>query len=133
MTPEGVIGQHVSPDGRSLLAQGSDGLWQVVALETGKAVAARGLRRGDIVAGWSSDGGAAFVTTEWWKVPSRLERVNLTSGTRTLDPEWRAVDHAGLTTAIAVVVRNDGRRYSYSYQRLLSTLYQIDGLNLSVR
>ena len=35
VTPEGVIGQWVSPDGRRLLAQGSDGAWQVVALETG--------------------------------------------------------------------------------------------------
>jgi len=96
-------------------------------------VAARGLQIGDLVAGWSRDGGAAFVTAAWWNLPARLERVDLTTGARTLIRELAPVDRAGVLNAIASGVRNDGREYTYTYQRVLSTLYVIDGVDLSDR
>jgi eukaryotic-like serine/threonine-protein kinase len=133
VTPEGVLGAWVSPDGRRLLAQGPDGTWQIVPIEGALPPAPRGLRLGDIVAGWSNDGESALVTAAVWNVPSRLERVNLTTGARTLIKELAPADHAGLTYALANMVRNDGREYAYGYGRVLSTLYQIDGLNLSAR
>ncbi len=76
VTPEGVVGWVLSPDGRRLLAQAPDEVWQVIRLDGGAPATAHGLRPDDRVAGWSTDGRAALVTGTW-PVPARLERVDL--------------------------------------------------------
>jgi len=73
------------------------------------------------------------VTADWYMVPSRLERVNLTTGTRTLVKELAPADRTGVAACIARRVGDDGRQYTYGYDRRLSTLYQIDGVSLSGR
>jgi hypothetical protein len=79
---------------------------------------------------WSTDGRAVFVTGNG-AVPQRLERVDLLTGARSLIKQLAPVDRVGVTYIAVSSVRDDGREYAYSYYRSLSTLYQIDGLNLS--
>ena len=76
------IGGWFPDDGRQLLAHDSAGAWHVVDLTTGVVRAAAGLQPTNTVAGWSSDGRAAFATRVP-QVPARLERADLTTGVRT--------------------------------------------------
>ena len=133
VTAEGVIASAPpSPDGLRVLAQGPDGMWQVITLDSGQAATARGLRQNDVVAGWSADGRAAFVSSVL-TVPGRLERVDLLTGARSLIKEVAPPDRAGVTMIYIGSVMADGREYAYGYVRALSTIYQIDGVNLSSR
>ena len=96
----------------------------------GPPAAARGLGPDDLVAGWSKDGRAAFVTGAW-PVPARLERVDLLTGARTLIKELAPPELAGVNNIWVSSVMADGRVYAYSYLSVRLTLYQIDGLNFS--
>jgi hypothetical protein len=130
-TAEGMLTTAApSPDGMRLLGLGPDGVWQIIALDGSPQEIARGLRPDDIAVDWSTDGRAVFVTGNG-AVPQRLERVDLLTGARSLIKQLAPVDRVGVTYIAVSSVRDDGREYAYSYYRSLSTLYQIDGLNLS--
>jgi hypothetical protein len=130
ITPEGVLGAALSVDGRQLLAHDSAGAWHVVDLATGVARAAAGLQPTDTVAGWSSDGRAAFATRVP-QVPARLERVDLQTGARTLVRELAPPDRTGVNVIVPTSIIDDGRGYAYFYMRDVATWYVVHGTALS--
>ena len=55
-------------------------------------------------------------------IPSRLERVELASGKRTLLREIGPPDRAGILGLVGVSVSADGRGYAYGYWKRFSKL-----------
>jgi serine/threonine protein kinase len=132
VTPEGVVSAALSPDGRRLLAKDVAGAWQVVELSNGAMEAARGLEAADLVAGWSRDASAAFAS-RIIEVPSRLDRVDLRTGTRTRLRELAPPDRTGVISISLNSVIDDARGYAYWYTRNLGTIYLVEGMNLAGR
>ena len=59
---------------------------------------------------------------------ARIERLDLATGKRTPVKTLMPADRAGLIDLSFVSLSTDARSYVYSYKRVLSTLYLVDGL-----
>ena len=124
------FGGLLSPD-RSFLAVAArgGGLW-IVPLAGGasrRIAASADLPKGTSPAGWTSDGRQLFIARED-EVPMRVRKLDLASGRieswKTLAPE----DLAGVGRFVGVRVVDDGRSWAYTYFRVLSNLYVVEGL-----
>jgi len=131
VTPEGIgFGYRsggISPDGESLAAIGPDRAVHIYPLtgEEPRRVPETGA--GDVPVQWSEDGRYLYVfqTSE---LPTRVDRIDLESGTRELLREITPGDPAGVFNIDMLHMTRNGEYYAYSYRRLLSTLYLVDGL-----
>ena len=61
-------------------------------------------------------------------VPAKAYRVDVATGRAELWKELMPSDAAGVTDIVAICPTPDGRSYVYSYSRLLSNLYIVEGL-----
>jgi eukaryotic-like serine/threonine-protein kinase len=125
-------GGLLSPDRSTLAVSGRDGgLWIVPLNGAGgtsrKIAASADLAKGTNPAGWTTDGRQLFVARED-EVPMRVRRIDLATGRvepwKTLAPE----DLAGVGRFASVRVVADGRSWAYTYMRVLSNLYVVEGL-----
>ena len=130
VTAEGVTpvpyGQIISPDGRSVLAFGPDGQPGIYSTDKGERKAIAGVEAGEQPFGWTPDGASIYVYRP--TVPSRVFRVQLSSGKRTLWKELSPADPVGVFFIRPPHIANDGKSYAYNYSRILSDLYVVDGL-----
>jgi len=62
------------------------------------------------------------------ELPAKVFRVDIASGRRVLWKELMPSDSAGVVGLSTVVIPPDGRSYAYSYVRVLSDLYVVDGV-----
>jgi WD40 repeat protein len=124
------FGGLLSPDRSFLAVAGrSGGLW-IVPLAGGasrRIAASADLPRGTSPAGWTSDGRQLFIARED-EIPMRVRKLELATGRiepwKTLGPE----DLAGVGRITGVRVVEDGRSWAYTYMRVLSNLYVVEGL-----
>jgi Tol biopolymer transport system component len=121
----------LSPDGTRVAGVGHGGDILILPLAGGAAqrIAATvtGLDATARPVGWTSDGQHLFVHRVG-DVPGRDQKLDLATGR--LEP-WRDLtpeDPAGLTRINPVRVAPDGRSWAYTYIRVLSNLYVVDGL-----
>jgi len=141
LTPEGVAGSALSPDGRSAIVRGPDGklgTWPI-DVTTGSASAGGaadtsrfhpipGLDAKYYVAGWAPDGASVYVASSRSEQTSKVYRVNVQTGK--MEP-WRtfgAEGGAGVTDTGAPQFSADGSAYAYVYVRILSEAYVVTGL-----
>ncbi|HEY4565205.1 MAG TPA: hypothetical protein VIJ36_19645, partial [Thermoanaerobaculia bacterium] len=125
--PYGYISKPISPDGRQVAALDADGRMWIFPMEAGLPRLAPGFIPGDELLRWSADGRAVFL----WRSsdsPLRIFRLDLATGEKTLFREIRFPDPAGIYTTTTLVMTPDGGSYAYSYGRMLSTLYLVEGL-----
>jgi Tol biopolymer transport system component len=115
----------VSPDGRTLVAAGHDGV-VLLAVESGQLRPCPGSERGDRPVRWSADGRSLFVL-RYKGFAAQVHRLELTTGRRTLLRELAPPDPAGAGFP-DVRVTPDGKSYAYSFIRNLNDLYLVDGL-----
>jgi hypothetical protein len=127
VTPEGIVSQLISPDGRFVTAQGIDSSVGVCSVEAGKLEKIPGLEPGDNLAQWSQDSSALYVY-RFGEVPTRIFRMDIHTGKRTLVRELQPREHAGVTSLGPIIMSGDASRFVYSYFQSLSTLYVIYGL-----
>ena len=81
----------------------------------------------DIPRRWSADGRSLYVAVR--NAPgARIDRLDLATGKRTLVKTLMPADRAGLLDLSFINLSSDARSYVYSYPRVLSTLYLVDGL-----
>jgi hypothetical protein len=75
---------------------------------------------------FGDDGRSLFV----WKrdLPARVYRIDLETGKRELWKELMPVDPGGVERISNVVVTPDARSYAYTFSRLLSDLFVVEGL-----
>jgi serine/threonine protein kinase len=127
LTPENAWVLAISPDGEWAAAIGPG---QGVSLYPVKGGAARPLPAslpGDRPVAWSSDGRWLWVFRRG-EVPAEVSQLELATGQRQLWKKLRPPDASGVYSINDFKMAADGRAYFYSYKRVLSQLYTIDGL-----
>jgi Tol biopolymer transport system component len=126
VTPEATTKGIVSPDGQQILYSKPDGTWLVQRVGGGTAQTAPGLTTHDQIIRWSADGRSVYVYNPT-RVPFRLERLDLASGFRVLMREIAPADRTGVLWIIWASLTDDTRSYAYSYQRMTSQLFVVEG------
>jgi Tol biopolymer transport system component len=130
ITPEGVgtafPGFAISPDGKSVAAIGSDRRGMLFQIDGGASRPISGIVDGEFPLRFGEDGRSLFV----WKrdLPARVYRVDLETGHRELWKELMPVDPGGVERISNVVITPDAKSYAYTYSRLLSDLFVVEGL-----
>jgi hypothetical protein len=76
---------------------------------------------------WTSDGRAIFVADASGGTAVRVFKRDITTGARTLWREIEPPDPAGVF-AMRLLMTPDGETWAYTYQRFLSNLYTVGGL-----
>jgi eukaryotic-like serine/threonine-protein kinase len=128
LTPEGVAGDSLSPDGRRAAVIGPDGKWGIWPLEGGGFHSIPGLDSKYIIAGWVPDGASLYVSES--QIRSRSEpiyRVNIVTGK--MEP-WKTLGDSLPTGAQFdyAFFSADGSGYVYLYSQILSQAYVVKGL-----
>jgi WD40 repeat protein len=126
ITPEGVVGNAVSPDGRWLAVVGADGSRALFPLDGGPPKMMPSVDRTENFAGWLADSRAFLVRSAG--SPVQVARVDVQSGARTIVATLNVSDPSGVVSLGAVAFAPDGDHYVFNYFRVLSELYIIDGL-----
>ncbi|MBZ5560874.1 MAG: protein kinase, partial [Acidobacteriia bacterium] len=127
ITPEGTTGGFVSPNGKEVLVQDADGKAFIYPLDGGPAQPAPALTPQDTVIRWSTDPRSVLVFQPF-EVPGRVEKVDLSTGHRTLVREIAPADRTGVLRILGVAVADDEKSYAYAYDRDLSRLGIILGV-----
>jgi Tol biopolymer transport system component/tRNA A-37 threonylcarbamoyl transferase component Bud32 len=127
ITPEGITGGLVSPDGQSIVA--NNGLTAAVyPIAGGAPHPIPGLEPGFIPIQWSEDISAIYGYRPG-QVPTGVYKVNLVTGEKTLVQDLQPQTAVGIVYIAPVVVSRDASRFVYSYYQVFSVLYVISGLH----
>jgi serine/threonine protein kinase/Tol biopolymer transport system component len=128
ITKEGVgFGGAISPDGRLVAVPMTSGPPVVVPADGGDQRPVPGSDQDDIPVRWSTDGRSLYVAAR--ATPgARIDRLDLATGGRKTVRTLLPSDRSGLLDVGMVYVSADARAYVYSYRRVLSTLYFVEGL-----
>jgi len=132
ITPEGMAGVQVSPDGRSVVVRGPDGKRGIWPLDGGGFHPIPGIEANDTVIGWTPDGASVYV------VPNRrgaaaaksvkVSRVNVQTGKMEPWKTFGVETGAGVSSVGPPHLSTDGNAYAYVYERVLSEAYVVTGL-----
>ncbi len=126
VTPEGTWDGKISPDERSVVAFGS-GNHRIYPVGGGPVRAVPGLTPDDNVSGWSADG-RSLIVSRTTLVPTRVERVDIATGKRTLLREVGPADAAGVAVVSNVLLSADEKSYAYTALHQGAYLFTVDGL-----
>ena len=129
VTPEGVAGVHVSPDGKSVAVLGSDGKWGVWSLEQSALRPLPGLDAVYRVIGWSSDGGSLYVASaRESETVAKVYKMNIQTGKMDFWKSFGEEKLAGSRGLGGLRLSADGSAYAYVYVVTLSQAYVVTGL-----
>ena len=117
----------ISPDGKWLVGQDFEGKVWLFPVAGGSPHPVQGLGANEGWVNWSTDGGSAYIR-DLGKVPTRVFRLDLSTGKKQPFIELSPGDPLGLASIRSVRVTPDGKSYAYSYERALSELYLVEGL-----
>ncbi len=126
VTPEGVTGGLVSPDGRYIIANNGP-VAAVYRIPGGPPRPIPGFDPRLIPVQWSEDDSALYGYLPG-QIPTKVFKINLATGKKTLVQELKPETNAGLVRIAPVVVDHDGSRFAYSYYQVFSVLYVVSGL-----
>jgi eukaryotic-like serine/threonine-protein kinase len=126
VTPEGVTGGLVSPDGKYIIANNGP-LASVYPVAGGPPRPIPGFEPGFIPLRWSEDASALYGYLSG-QIPTKVFKINLVTGQKTLVQDVEPATSAGLVSIAPVVINHDGSRFAYSYYQVLSVLHVISGL-----
>lgn len=127
ITPPGVTGILISPDGSLLFGTSADGKRVLVSLRSDEVEEARGLEPREWVIRWSGDSRWLYVY-QGRQLPITIHRVDPRNGSRELIRQIMPADPAGIIGSSRVLVSADGKSYVYQPERHLSELYLAHGL-----
>jgi WD40 repeat protein len=129
VTPEGVTGVQVSPDGKNSAVRGPEGKLGIWSFEESAFRPVPGLESGYIIIGWTPDGQSLYVAdTKQFRRTTTVSRVNIQTGK--VEP-WKTFGEetgAGVTTVVPPHLSADGTAYAYLYVRALSEAYVVTAL-----
>jgi serine/threonine protein kinase/Tol biopolymer transport system component len=126
ITPEGVKGGLISPDGQYMIAK-DDNMPTMYPIHGGPSHAVPGLEAGFVAVQWSEDNSSVYAYLSG-QIPTKLYRINLTTGEKTFVQDLQPDKSAGLVNIAPVVVSRDGARFAFSYYQAFSVLYVVSGL-----
>jgi len=134
VTPPGITAplftgasHGLSPDGRLVAATGGETGLTLYPVDGGEPIPAAGALPAEVPVAWTDDGRSLLVRTPG-ETPARVYRLDLATGQRDLWKELIPSDPSGVLHILGVVATPDGRFYAYSYLRLLTELYLVEGL-----
>jgi dipeptidyl aminopeptidase/acylaminoacyl peptidase len=130
ITPEGITGVLLSPDGRSALVVDSQGKRGVWSLESNTLQPIPGFDSQKFYAtGWTPDGTSLYVLSSLQKeTVAKVYRLNIATGKMEY---WKTFgDHiaSGVTAVSGPHYSSDGSAYSYIYVQELSEAFVVKGL-----
>jgi eukaryotic-like serine/threonine-protein kinase len=128
LTPPGISGFLLKPDGQALLAHYPDGSIRLFPLNGGLPRPLSGLTSKDSEVRFSTDGRSLYVFTEDSPVLVRVWRIEIASGRRQLYKQIRPPDPSGVSYIGRFALSPDLRSYAYVYARRLSSLYEVEGM-----
>jgi eukaryotic-like serine/threonine-protein kinase len=128
VSPEGVVGALLSPDGRFFVGRGPDQKPALYPVEAGPPRPIEGLEPSDQPLRWSADGKSLFVRPLGRSLTARVYSVDVASGRRELWKEFAPRDPTGLTDISADAITPDGKTLVFAYHHILSDLYVVEGL-----
>jgi Tol biopolymer transport system component/predicted Ser/Thr protein kinase len=129
ITPEGTVGLHVSPDGRSVAVRGPDGKWGVRPLDGSGMRLVPGLDSKWVVHDWSPDGASLYADESHRNEKAeKLYRVNVATGKIEFWKTFGTDLPAGETDAGPPHFSSDGSAYAYMHYQDLSVGYVVRGL-----
>jgi hypothetical protein len=127
VTPEGIDGWCVSPDGRYLVA-GDDKTRYLCPLDGGPRLPIAGFAEDQDPIRWAADGRTLFVIRHG-KTEASIYRLDPFTGRRELLKALRPSDPGGIAAfAGRVIMSADGRSYVYDFIRLSHDLFLAQGL-----
>ncbi len=126
ITPEGIPGGLVSPDGQSILGK-DHGVFGVYSVNGGAPHVIPHLEEGFSPLQWVDNGSAllGFIAAE---IPAVVYKVNLATGQKTFIQELQPETTTAVVSIAPVISNRDGSRFAYSYYQLFSVLYLASGL-----
>jgi serine/threonine protein kinase/Tol biopolymer transport system component len=129
ITPAGIaLGFFpVSPDGRVVVGQGADRLFYSYPIEGGDPEFLPGLVAEDRPIRFSPDGKALFAYRRG-ELPAHVIRLDLETGEKKTSHELMPADPAGVVEVVSVALTPDVSSYAYSYHRILSDLFLVEGI-----
>lgn len=130
VTPEGITGSGwhtlVSPDASTVVVLDATGKRSLYPLAGGNARAIQGLDDTDRIIRWAEDGRSLYVYRP--EEHTRIYRLDPASGRRTLVRDFLPSDPAGILGSPKVLISADSKWCVYSFERYLSQLYLVKGL-----
>jgi Tol biopolymer transport system component len=130
ITPEGIVGETLSPDGRSTAVLGSDGKWGIWPLEGSGIRPIPGLDSIYYLRGWSPDGKSVYAMSSRAKdqKTAKVYQVDTVTGKMELWRTFGAEGAAGIGRVRFPVFASDGSAYAYVYNQTLSEAFVVTGL-----
>jgi Tol biopolymer transport system component len=129
ITPEGISGVQISPDGKYTVVRGPGGQRGIWPLEGGGFRPIPGLAAKYSVIGWTPDGGSVYaVPNGGRRTVAEVSRVNIQTGKMEPWKTFGAGTSAGVSSVGSPRLSADGNAYAYLYIRVLSEAYVVKGL-----
>src|SRR5579872_4522142 len=129
ITPEGVAGIDLSPDGKSLGVVGPDGKDAIWPMDGGGLRPILGLDPKYYVTGWFPDGTSLYVTEAGGNPgPRKIYRLSLATGKIDFWKTFGADLKVGIAGISPPTFSQDGTAYAYMYDQTLSEAYVVKGL-----
>ena len=126
VTPEGVLADGVSPDGKFLVGRDPEGRLALFGVDGEATRAVPGVDPGQFFVQWSEDGRSLYVRDDGR--PTSVYKVDLATGRKTLVLRLMPADPSGVAYISGAVLSRDGKAYAYGYRRILSDLLVVEGL-----
>ncbi|MEP6994879.1 MAG: protein kinase [Acidobacteriota bacterium] len=124
VTPEGIIGYAISPDGRHVVTGGPSP--ELYPVEGGPQAPIPGVLPGDTPIRWHEDGQSLFVRSGF--LPATVSQIRMPTGSREHFLELIPSHPEDVTYIGGISMTPDGRSYAYSYTWRRSDLYLAEGL-----
>ena len=134
VTPHGVGGVFLSPDGRFFCAGAVDGGWYLYSTEGSETHKVFGLHDNESPTQFTGDGkflyvrGAAELRPGETTLTTRVYRLDPRTGRRELWKEIPPVNPSAGGIIGQIIVSADGKRSVYSHHRFTSELFVVEGL-----
>jgi hypothetical protein len=125
ISPEGIAGWHVSPDGRFVAALGADRRLYACPMSGDSGRVVTQLEPDEQVLRWTRDGQAVYVQRPG--IELRVSRITIATGERTPWRTYGLPDPAGANIANSAITA-DGRAFAYTYAKVASVLNLVTGL-----
>ncbi len=126
ITPEGLSGTHLSPDGRSVAVLGGDGKWGVWPLDGSGFRPIPDLDLKYYVAGWMPDGSLIALSNQQSDKTAKAYRVNVSTGKMEFWKQFGAgMPMTGIKGVGGPMLSSDSTSYAYIYSQALSSAYVV--------